>query len=172
MIAINESCFTIPAFRELQAEDEFCSNKIELIKQKDLRTKGSGFSLKRNILMRSVQTKDMQDYLVICVPKAVVKPLLEASHGSLLCGHFGSNRYLANMKRKDYWPHMKDDIKEFHHSCIPCQYNDKYPVKYSMGFVIRPLYPMHIVHCDLVVGLPRALDGSTAILLLYDAFSR
>ena len=31
---------------------------------------------------------------------------------------------------------------------------------------------MHIVHCDLVVGLPRALDGSHAILLLYDGFSR
>ena len=36
-----------------------------------------------------------------------------------------------------------------------------------MGHVIRPLWPMHIVHCDLVVGLPRALDGSYAILLLY-----
>ena len=31
---------------------------------------------------------------------------------------------------------------------------------------------MHIVHCDLIVGLPRALDGSYAILLLYDGFSR
>jgi hypothetical protein len=31
---------------------------------------------------------------------------------------------------------------------------------------------MHVVHCDLMVGLPRALDGSTAILLLYDGFSR
>ena len=31
---------------------------------------------------------------------------------------------------------------------------------------------MHIVHCDLVVGLPKALDGSYAILLLYDGFSR
>jgi len=31
---------------------------------------------------------------------------------------------------------------------------------------------MHVVHCDLIVGLPRALDGSHAILLLYDGFSR
>ena len=31
---------------------------------------------------------------------------------------------------------------------------------------------MHIVHYDLVVGLPRALDGSHAIILFYDGFSR
>ena len=172
LIAINESCFSIPAFMELQSEDEFCSRKIELIKKKDSRAKNSGFFLKRNILMRQMQTRDSQFYNVICVPQKIVKPLLESSHRSLLSGHFGSSRYLLNMSRKYYWPRMKDDILDFHHSCLPCQYNDKYPIKYSSGFVIRPLWPMHIVHCDLIVGLPRALDGSYAILLLYDGFSR
>ena len=87
-------------------------------------------------------------------------------------GHFGSNRFLLNMKNKYYWTRMKEDIMEYHHSCLPCQYNDKYPKKYSSGYVIRPLWPMHIVHCDLVVGLPKSFDGSYAILLLYDGFSR
>ena len=172
LIAINESCFSIPAFMELQTEDEFCFRKIELIKKKDSRTLDSGYFLKRNILMRKMQTRDMQFYNVICVPQVIVKPLLESSHRSLLSGHFGSNRYLLNMKRKYFWPRMKDDVIDFHRSCLPCQYNDKYPIKYSSGYVIRPLWPMHIVHCDLIVGLPRALDGSYAILLLYDGFSR
>ena len=172
LIAINESCFSIPAFMEMQSKDEFCSRKIELVKKKDSRTKNSGYFIKRNILMRQMQTRDEQFYNVICVPQVIVKPLLESSHRSLLSGHFGSSRYLLNMSRKYYWPKMKDDIIDFHHSCLPCQYNDKYPIKYSLGFVIRPQWPMHIVHCDLVVGLPRALDGSYAILLLYDGFSR
>ena len=172
LVAINESSFTIPAFIELQSKDEFCSKKIELINIKDSRVRDSNYFLKRKILMRKMETKDAQIYNVICVPRVIVKPLLESNHRSLLSGHFGSRRYLLNMKRKYYWPGMKDDILDFHQSCLPCQYNDKFPVKYQMGHVIRPLYPMHIVHCDLVVGLPKALDGSYAILLLYDGFSR
>ncbi len=172
LIAINESCFSVEAFTELQSQDEFCSHKLELIKKKDSRVKSAGYFLKRNILMRQMQTKDMQTYSVICVPQVLVKPLLESSHRSLMGGHFGSNRYLLNMKSKYYWSGMREDILQYHQSCLPCQYNDKYPIKYESGYVIRPLWPMHIVHCDLIVGLPKALDGSYAILLLYDGFSR
>ena len=75
MIAINESCFSVPAFMELQAEDEFCSRKIELIKMKDSRAKDSGYLLKKKILMKQKQTRDKQFYCVICVPKVLVKPL-------------------------------------------------------------------------------------------------
>ena len=172
LVAINESAFSVEAFMDLQAKDEFCSRKIELIKAKDTRVKGSGYFLKRNILMRQMETRDHQYYNVVCVPSSLVQPLLESSHRSLLNGHFGGERYALNMARKYYWPKMKDDILDFHKKCLSCQYNDKYPVKFSSGYVIRPRWPMHVVHCDLVVGLPRAFDGSYAILLLYDGFSR
>ena len=67
---------------------------------------------------------------------------------------------------------MKEDILDFHRQCLPYVYNDKFPVKYRSGHVITPLWPLHIVHCDLVVGLPTAIDGNYAILLLYDGFTR
>ena len=172
LIAINESCFSLQAFAALQRQDDFCSEKIDLVKRKDTRTLNTGYFLKRNILMRQMSTRDSQTFNVICVPRVLVKPLLESSHRTLLSGHFGSQRYFLNLSRKYYWPRMKDEVIDFHHHCIPCQYNDKYPIKYLSGHVIRPAWPMHIVHCDLVVGLPRALDGSHAILLLYDGFSR
>jgi hypothetical protein len=172
IVAINDSAFTTEAFIELQANDEFCSRKIGLIKAKDARAKSSGYFLKKNILMRQMQTRDHQYYNVVCVPESLVQPLMESSHRSLLSGHFGGERYALNMARKYYWPKMKDDILDFHRKCLSCQYNDKYPVKHTSGYVIRPRWPMHVVHCDLVVGLPRAFDGSYAILLLYDGFSR
>ena len=172
LVAINESSFSLEAFAEMQDRDEFCSAKIEMVRKKNTKTINAGYFLKRKILMRKMETKDGQVYNVICVPNILVKPLLESSHRSLLSGHFGSQRYFLNMSRKYYWPKMRDDIVNFHHQCVPCQYNDKFPIKYMSGYVIRPLWPMHVVHCDLVVGLPRALDGSTAILLLYDGFSR
>ena len=172
LIAINESCFSLEAFADLQKQDEFCSGKIGLLQKKDQRTKSSGYFIKRKILMREMSTKDSQTYNVICVPEVLIKPLLESTHRSLLSGHFGSKRYLVDMSRRYYWPKMRDDIIDYQHRCLPCQYNDKFPVKYLSGHVIRPLWPMHVVHCDLVVGLPKALDGSYAILLLYDGFSR
>jgi len=171
LIALNESCFSLEAFKDMQSKDEFCSDKIKLIKQKDQRTKGSGYFMKRNILMRQMHTGPQQ-YNVLCIPRTLVEPLLKATHGSLMSGHFGSTRYILNMSRKYYWPLMREDMLNFHKTCLPCLYNDKFPIKYEAGFVIKPSWPMHIVHCDLVVGLPKALDGSFAILLLYDGFSR
>jgi len=67
---------------------------------------------------------------------------------------------------------MRNELLEFHKNCLPCQMNDKYPVRFKLGQVVRPRYPLHVVHCDLVVGLPKALDGSHAIFLLYDGFTR
>ena len=54
LIAINESSFSKEAFVELQSEDEFCSDKIGLLKQKDMRTSNSGYFLKKKILMRQM----------------------------------------------------------------------------------------------------------------------
>ena len=172
LVAINESSFSLEAFRELQLNDLFCSEKLDQLKKKRSKAAEAGYFIKKKILMRRMETADGQVNNVLCVPFVLVRPLLGATHRSLLSGHFGSQRYYLNLSRKYYWPKMKDQIMEFHNDCIPCQYNDKYPIKYTSGHVIRPLWPMHIIHCDLMVGLPRALDGSTAILLLYDGFSR
>ena len=172
LVAINESSFSLEAFQELQLKDPFCSDKLDHLKKKQVKVIEAGYFLKKKILMRKMETADGQINNVLCVPLILVKPLLESTHRSLLSGHFGSQRYYLNMSRKYYWPKMKDQIMEFHNNCLPCLYNDKFPVKYTLGHVIRPLWPMHIVHCDLMVGLPRSLDGSTAILLLYDGFSR
>ena len=67
---------------------------------------------------------------------------------------------------------MTEDFKNFQRQCVTCQMNDRYPVHYKMGKVIIPLYPMHIVYYDIVTGLPRAKDGSHAMLLFYDGFLR
>jgi len=171
-MAINDSCFSVEAFREAQAEDRFCSRIIEALKNRDPELKDKGYFCKHRILMRQFCTEDGQVYNVICVPKSLTRPLMESTHKYLLSGHHGSQKYLLDMSRKYFWKGMRQDVEAFQRSCFACQLNDKYPVKFQSGQVIRPLYPMHIVHYDLVVGLPRALDGSYAILLFYDGFSR
>jgi len=171
-IIINDHCFTFEAFRGAQEEDEFCGKKMEELAKKNPATIKAKYFKKKGILMRELSTKDGQIIQVVCVPASLVGPLLDSTHRYLLNGHHGSSKYYLDMTRKYYWPNMKTDIDEYHRACIPCQFNDKYPVKYPLGNVIKPLWPMHIVHCDLMVGLPKSKDGSHAILLLYDGFSR
>jgi len=172
LVALNESCFSFPAFADMQRKDEYCSIKFDLLKKKDNRTINAGYFLKKGVLLRKMETKDKQPFEVLCIPRVLVRPLMESTHRTLMSGHFGGSRYFLDMSRKYYWKGMKEDITDFQHQCLPCQYNDKFPLKHISGNVIRPSYPMHIVHCDLIVGLPKAKNRCYAILLMYDGFSR
>ena len=173
LVQLNEGCFSEDAFQAAQEEDPELYKIISAIKsKKDVEYQNRGYFIKKKVLMRQRSTRDGQEYEVVCVPRRIVGSLLDSTHGNLLSGHHGSQRYLLDMTRKYYWKGMKDEILDFQRRCYACQLNDKYPVRYKSGQVIRPKFPMHIVHYDLVVGLPRALDGSHAIILFYDGFSR
>ncbi len=172
MLAINNSCFSYASFLALQEDDEFCQEKLELVQKNNLKTIWQGFLRKKSLLMRKFTTADGQVYYTVCIPRALVPALLNATHGNLMSGHLGKEKFFVTLRRKFYWPKMREDIVRFHERCVVCQYNDKHPVKFKLGHIIRPMYPLHVVHCDLVVGLPRVIDKSYAIMLLYDGFSR
>ena len=171
-VSINDSVFSREAFIELQLQDPFCSEKIRKVKEKSAVDLAAGFFLKKKVLMRHMTSQDGHQFDVVCVPISIVRSLLDSTHGNLLVGHFGSRRYLANMKSKYFWPSMKKDILAFHKQCIPCQMNDKFPVKYKAGQTLKPDRPNSLVFIDLAVGLPRSQDGYYCILMVYCGFSR
>lgn len=171
-LSINDSVFSKEAFLELQLQDDFCLSKLQGIKAKAADVANAGYFVRKRILMRHMSTKDGFRFDVVCVPASIVKSLLDSTHGSLLVGHFGATRYLLNMKSRYYWPGMSKDILEFHKKCVPCQLNDKHPVRYQAGQTIKPQYPNSIVFIDLVTGLPLSTDGYKFLLMVYDGFSR
>jgi hypothetical protein len=140
-IAINNSCFTYSSFLALQKDDEFCQAKRELVEKNDIKTINQGYLKKRGLLMRKFTTRDGQVYYTVCIPMVLVPALLNATHGSLINGHLGKEKYCLTLRRKYYWPKMRKDIFQFHDKCVVCQYNDKYSVKFTSGYVIRPMYP-------------------------------
>ena len=177
LIALRDPNLSLEAFAEAQKDDEFCGKKLRQLKRNNPNVVAQGYFVKKagnvKILLRQfVTTKDQEIFNVVCVPKGMVKLLLESSHGNLMYGHLGKQRFILSMSKKYYWKGMKSELEKFHDTCVPCQFNDKYPVRFSQGTVLRPLRPMHIVYYDLVMGLPRAKDGEFAILLFYDGFSR
>ena len=72
ILALNEPCFSLEAFR----------------------------NMKQKIIMRKMYTRDEQEYQVLCIPQILIKPLLAVSHTALQGGHFGRTRYYFNMSRK------------------------------------------------------------------------
>jgi hypothetical protein len=140
-IAINNSCFTYSSFLALQKDDEFCQAKRELVEKNDIKTINQGYLKKRGLLMRKFTTRDGQVYYTVCSPMVLVPALLNATHGNLINGLLGKEKYCLTLRRKYYWPKMRKDIFQFHDKCVVCQYNDKYSVKFTSGYVIRPMYP-------------------------------
>ncbi len=51
LAAINESSFSLEAFRELQQKDPFCSEKLDQLKNKKSKVSDAGYFLKKKILM-------------------------------------------------------------------------------------------------------------------------
>ena len=172
LVALNQNVFSFEGFQELQLQDSFCSQKIQGVKDRADDVINAGYFIKRKVLMRKMSTNDGQLFEVVVIPAGIVKTLLESTHNSFNRGHFGSEKYLLDMRSRYFWPSMKKDIVEFHKQCIPCQFNDKYPVKFQIGNIIKPTYPMSVIYLDLVVGLPRSTSGNYCMLLIYDGYSR
>ena len=73
-----------------------------------------------------------------------------------------------------YWPHMRQDSKDYVSKCIACQ-----KVKYARGKSLGLLQPFPIIDylwqsitMDFVFGLPRSTQGNIGIWTIVDHFSK
>lgn len=172
MVALGDPYFSLEAFAAAQLADPAWVSLRDKVQAGDKATRDKGYAIKRGVLIRRFETKDGEEYEAVCVPAKLVKLLLRSTHGTLMAGHQGSQKYLMDMSKRYYWKGMRQDILEHQKGCIACQLNDKYPVRFKMGEVLTPLYPMHVVYYDIVVGLPRSKEGYYTMLLFYDGFSK
>ncbi len=54
-----------------------------------------------------------------------IEPILSLVHEHLLSGHFGLEAILTKLKKRYYWPKMKNDIKSYIQTCDQCQRRGK-----------------------------------------------
>lgn len=80
---------------------------------------------------------------------------------------------LIRVQQGDYWPQMRDDVKEYVKTCLTCQ-QDKVERKKQAG-LLEPLpvpkKPWESVSLDFITGLPKVGDLGT-ILVVIDRFSK
>ena len=112
---------------------------------------------------------------VICVPRSLIHPLLQACHDNPMSGgHFATDRTYDKLRRHYWWPDMKTSIKRYIQSCSLCQqYNisrQKKPGR--LRSAPPPEGPFQVIGIDYCGPLQRTPRENRYVLIITDYFSR
>ena len=68
------------------------------------------------------QTKDKLVYHLgkLCIPKSERVHVIREAHTSLIAGHFGVDKTVAQLQRFCYWPRMHENVSKYVKGCTMC----------------------------------------------------
>jgi hypothetical protein len=118
--------------------------------------------------------EDADSHLRLCIPDSERNAIIKATHdGAHEGAHAGWERTLSSLRERFYWPRMSSDVKEYVHTCDPCQ-----KIKHNRGAAIGYLQPLEIprkpfddISLDLITGLPKS-QGKDAVLVVVDKLTK
>lgn len=128
-------------------------------------------------VVRKAQTKEPDPgngpLGALYVPRAVRAQVLQWGHESVLTCHPGSSRTLEFLRRRFWWPSIKEDVKGYVEACqVCCQGKSSHQRPQGL------LHPLPVPHrpwshlsLDFITGLPLS-QGNTVILVVVDRFSK
>ena len=126
------------------------------------------YSVKDGVLYKTeVVYGEMLNRLVL--PEALRDLVFKSYHNDL--GHQGRDRTASLIKRRFFWPHMNQYIKERVQSCGRCIRRKTTPSKFAHLVNITTTAPMELVCIDYL-SLERSKGGFENILVITDHFSR
>ena len=168
IIRMDEPIFSKEAFRHIQDEDKVCKDIM-----KKLNNKGHPkFTLQDGILYKRMETERGTTQALV-IPRKVVPTIMSNFHkAEATYNHFGPVKMYLDLKRRFYWPKMKDDVDMRYRNCIRCTYNQRYPIKHKLGNAHFPARPGSTIHLDCLTGLSKSARGDRAVLVMIDKFSR
>src|SRR6266498_4290334 len=100
-----------------------------------------------------------------------IEPILSLVHEHLLSGHFGLEATLTKLKKRYYWPKMKDDIKSYIQTCDQCQRRGK-PTDENELYSIKIKEPLYQWGIDIVGPLTETSRGNKYIVVAIDYFTK
>ena len=126
------------------------------------------YSVKDGVLYKTeVISGEMFNRLVL--PEALRDLVFKSYHNDL--GHQGCDRTASFIKRRFFWPHMIQYIKERVQSCGRCIRRKTTPSKFAHLVNITTTAPMELVCIDYL-SLERSKGGFENILVITDHYSR
>ena len=172
LVCMNESPFSLAAFREQQQQCEYTNKLRKELLQQPSNAHVGGFYLRNGIVMKEFQDHNGETHATVVVPEPLRAVLIDEHHRFLLGGHLPPKRIEKRMRRLYFWPGLAAQCNAYARKCVPCQYARKFPVAYVHGRITLPKYPRHIVDIDLMSGFERSYEGHVAILVILDRFSK
>src|SRR6266542_4403539 len=100
-----------------------------------------------------------------------IEPILSLAHEHLLSGHFGLEATLDKLKKRYYWPKMKNDIKSYIQTCDQCQRREK-TIDENELHSIRIKESFYQWGIDIVGPLTETSCGNKYIVVVIDYFTK
>ena len=126
-------------------------------------------SFKQGVLTRNIEVEGVEINQLL-LPTRLQNQMLTAMHDA--AGHHGSERTLALVKMRCYWPRMTSDIQRWCDKCERCTMaKDKQPkMQTHMGCLVATA-PLEVLAVDFTVLEP-AFDGRENVPVITDIFTK
>lgn len=166
-VALKTEPLDMSTLKKQQEEDPLWSRFLEMIAT-DASSRPSYVTDQRGLLYKRDGAK-----VRLCVPLGSRKAILEQFHDSIWGAHWGTNKMVAAVSDRFFWPGLRKDIEEHVGSCLHCLMRKPAPT-------LRP--PLQLANAetekagawsvDLVGPLPITKRGNRYILTALDTFTR
>ena len=109
----------------------------------------------------------------LCIPQTERVNIIREAHTSLISGHFGVSKTVAQLQRFCYWPRMHETISRFIKGCTMCA--ARKPSNRKLGLYTPlpvPSRPWESVSMDFVGGFPKSRKGHHYLYVIVDRFNK
>ena len=162
------------SIRWLQRQDEECQQLYQSVKR-GIKTSPI---LQKYINQNRIQIKDSTIYYntakrsAVYTPQSLRERLLEEYHAGKSMAHLGSSKTLGALRRKYFWPSMKQDVFEYVHGCLDCLRRKGRQVPKGPRAKLPKGKPFQVVASDIYGPLPLTSKGNRFILVFIDHFTK
>jgi hypothetical protein len=109
----------------------------------------------------------------LCIPQGERINIIREAHSSLIAGHFGVGKTVANLQRYCYWPKMNESVSRYVRGCSLCATSK--PSNRKLGLYTPlpvPSRPWESISMDFVGGLPMSRRSHDYLYVVVDRFSK
>ena len=109
----------------------------------------------------------------LCIPQTERVKIIQETHTSLISGHFGVSKTVAQLQIFCYWPKMNETISGYVRGCTMCAKSKPSNIKLRLYTpLLVPSHPWESVSMDFVGGLPKSRKGHDYLYVVVDRFSK
>lgn len=158
----------------LQKSDDWCKGIIEDLKQNtNLRIQNS-FKIENDVLYKISQDPLGNQKLLLCVPLALRKRVLEELHDDVTSGHLGVLKTYTKVRNRFFWKNLERTVRKYVKRCEACQKtkSDAGLMKGNLQPIEYPSAPFSMVGIDLMGSLTLTTRRNRYIIVLIDFFTK